>query len=148
MHVKHVCKFSGSQTSPKRRGHLDRSAVKCINHGLASSLLGFSVYSIMGVKFDLILVLRSRSFEYFARSFAPTCLGAPGSGSSRKKRVIVFSSYGKCLTVIDLFEGLDWSGHGFGASASPRPSKKNSKKKNWLCHPLPLFMADSMIPNT
>ena len=37
----------------------------------------------------------------------------------------------------------DWSGHTFDASASPR----SLTKKNWLCHPLPLFMAVSMIPN-
>ena len=35
----------------------------------------------------------------------------------------------------------DWSGHIFDDSASPR-----SLTKNWLCHPLPLFMAVSMIP--
>ena len=37
----------------------------------------------------------------------------------------------------------DWSGHIFGASASPR-----SLTKKRLCHPLPLFMAVSMIPGT
>ena len=36
----------------------------------------------------------------------------------------------------------DWSGHIFGASASPRPLTKNL-----LWHPLPLIMAVSMISN-
>ena len=48
-----MCQVSGS-ISQKRRGHLDVCAVKCKNHGLASKLLGFSVNSILGVKFDLI----------------------------------------------------------------------------------------------
>ena len=38
------------------------------------------------------------------------------------------------------FKACDWSRHIFGASASPRPFTK----KNWPCHPLPLFMAVSM----
>ena len=53
-----------------------------------------------------------------------------------------FSSYGKCLTITDLFEGL-WLVGTFSALApvlGPSP-------KNWLCHPHPLFMAFSMIPN-
>ena len=37
----------------------------------------------------------------------------------------------------------DWSGHIFGASASPR----SWTKKEWLCHPLQLFMAVSLIRN-
>ena len=52
------------RVSQKRRGHLDFCAVKGKNHVLASYLLDFSVYSISGVKFDLILVLRSQFFEY------------------------------------------------------------------------------------
>ena len=63
----HTCKISGSN-SQKRRGHLDFSAVKCKNHGLASWLLGFSVYSILGFKFDLYIIywsyIRSQFFEY------------------------------------------------------------------------------------
>ena len=34
------------------------------------------------------------------------CLGAPGSGSLKKKLGFFFSPYGKRLTTIDLFEGL------------------------------------------
>ena len=40
------------------------------NHGLASQLLGFSVFSISGVKFDLVLVLlRNQFFEYLRATF-------------------------------------------------------------------------------
>ena len=39
-------------------------------------------------------------------------------------------------------KACDCSGHIFGARASPR-----SWTKNWLCPPLPLFVAVSMIPN-
>ena len=43
----------------------------------------------------------------FARNFVQTCLGPPGSGSSkRKKWLIFFSSYGKCLTIFDLVQGV------------------------------------------
>ena len=51
-----------------------------------------------------------------------TCLGAPGSGWSRKKRVIVF------LSTVNAYQYLTslevWSGHIFGASASPRSLTK------------------------
>ena len=58
-----MCKISGSN-SQKRRGHLDCCAVKCKNHGLASYSLDFSIYSILGVKLDLVLVLRSKFFDF------------------------------------------------------------------------------------
>ena len=57
------------------------------------------------------------ALRFFARNFVQTCLGAPGSGWSGKKSVIFFSSYSKCLSIFDLFEGL-W--HIFDTSASPR----------------------------
>ena len=49
-----------------------------------------------------------------------TCLGAPGSGSFRKKKGIFFSSYGKLTSL----KACDRSGHIFGASASPRSLTK------------------------
>ena len=85
-HIKHVCKKSGS-ISQKRRGRLHFCAIKCKNHGLASKLLGFSVYSIFGVYYDLILVLRSQFFEYLRETLYKTYLGAPGSGSFTKKKI-------------------------------------------------------------
>ena len=51
-----TCKISGS-ISKKRRGHLDFCAVKCKNHGFASYLLGFSVDSILSIKYDLIILV-------------------------------------------------------------------------------------------
>ena len=52
-----VCKFQG--LSKKRRGHLDFRALKYQNHGMASKFLGFGLFSILGVAFDLILFLRT-----------------------------------------------------------------------------------------
>lgn len=45
-------------------GHLDFYAVNCEQAALASQLLAFSVDSILGVKYYLLLVLRSQVFEY------------------------------------------------------------------------------------
>ena len=36
-----------------------------------------------------------------------------------------FSSFGKCHTIITSLKPCDWSGHIFGASASPRSLQKN-----------------------
>ena len=60
--MKHVCKGSGSNLQ-KWRGHLDFWAATCKDHGLASYLLCYRVYSIWGVNVGLILVLRSQFFE-------------------------------------------------------------------------------------
>ena len=70
-------------------GHLDFCAVKCKNYGLASLSLGFRVYSMLGVKFDLILVLRSQFFEFLAK----LCTNMPWSTWKRlvqKKKGIFF----------------------------------------------------------
>ena len=52
-----------------------------------------------------------------------------------------FSSYGKCLLLTSL-KACDWSGHIFGASASP--INKSFKKKSGYATS---SMAVSMIPN-
>ena len=69
------------------------------------ALLGFSVYSILGVKFDLILVLRSRFVEYLRETLYKHALEHLEAARSEKK-VARFSCYGKCLTIIDVFERL------------------------------------------
>ena len=61
----------------------------------------------------------------FARNFVQTCLGAPGSGLSRKN--IYF--YSKCLPgtrylLLASLKVCDWPGHIFGATASPRSLTK------------------------
>ena len=76
--------------SQKRRRHLDFCAVKCKNHGLASYLLGFSVYSISGVQFDLILVLRSQFFEYLRETLYKHALEHLEAARPEKKWAIFF----------------------------------------------------------
>ena len=79
--------------------------MKCKNHGLASKLLGFSVYSVLGIKVDLILVLRGQFFEYLRETLYKHVLGHLEVARPEEKGRF-FSSYGKCLTIIDLFQGL------------------------------------------
>ena len=47
-----------------------------------------------------------------------TCVSSPESGSFQNKTC--FPSYGKCVTIVASSKACDWSGHIFGASASPR----------------------------
>ena len=66
----------------------------------------FSIYSILGVINDIILVLRSQFFEYLRETLYKHALEHLEAARSEQKWVIRFSSYGKRLTIIDLFEGL------------------------------------------
>ena len=77
----------------------------CKNHGLASQLLGFSVYSIMGVKYNLVLVLRSQFFEYLRETLYKHALEHLEAARSAKM-FCFFSAHGKSPTIVDLFEGL------------------------------------------
>ena len=100
--------MSGS-ISQKRRGFLDFHAENRCNLSsafvIALLLLSFSMGPTLGVKYDLILALRSQIFEYFGRNVLQTCLGVPRTGSFRKKKVSNLFSLRKRLTVNDLFEG-------------------------------------------
>ena len=122
-----------------RRGHLNFCAVKCKNLGLA--LLGFSVYSILGVKFDLILVLRSRFVEYLRETLYKHALEHLEAARSEKQRFFFLPTVNSWLLL------ASWrpvTGRDTFSALAPvlGPSQKNG-----LCHPLPLFMAVSMIPN-
>ena len=81
--------MSGSN-SQKRRGHFDFCAVKCKNHGLASQLLGFSIYSVLGVEFDFKLVLLSQFFEFLRETLYTHALEHPEASGPEKKWVIFF----------------------------------------------------------
>ena len=73
-------------------------AVKCKIHGLALYLLGFSVFSILGLEFDLILVLvRSQFFEFLRETLYKHALKHLEAARPEKKKDH-FSFYGKCLT--------------------------------------------------
>ena len=99
-----MCKISGSN-SQNRRGHLDFCTVKYESHDVALQLLGFGVYSILGVKIDFVGPTQS-VLRIFARNFEQSCLGAPGSGWSTKYNGPFFFSYSKCPSIVYLFEGL------------------------------------------
>ena len=69
---------------------MDFCAVKCKNHGLASQLLGFSIYSILGVKFDLIMVIRSQFFEFLRETLYKHNLEHLGAAGPEKKMALFF----------------------------------------------------------
>ena len=76
---------------------------------------------MLNFKSDLILVRRSQFFDYLRETLFKLVLEHPKAARPEKNWVKFFSSYGKCLTIIDLFlEVCDWAGHIFGTSASPR----------------------------
>ena len=67
------------------------------------------------------------------------------AAGAEKKWVILFPFYSKCLPRVyywPLWRSQWLVGNIFGTNANPR-----SITKKWLFHPLPLFMAVSMIPN-
>ena len=78
---------------------------------------------MLGVRFDFIMVLRGL-FENFAQNFVQTCLGAPGSCSSRKNGPIFFLPRVDAWLLFTSLKACDWSGHIVGASVSPRSLNK------------------------
>ena len=89
--------------------------VKHKNHGLAFQLLGFSIYSILGVKFDLALLLRSQFFDFLRETLYKHALEhLEAAGLPTVNAYLLLTSLKVC----------DWSGHIFGASASPRSLTK------------------------
>ena len=55
---------------------------------------------------DLILVLRSQLFEYSRETLYKPAFEHLEATRPEKNGQFFSSSYGKCLTIIDLFEGL------------------------------------------
>ena len=68
----------------------------------------FSMGATLGVKYDVILVLRSQIFEYLRETFYRHALEylEPARSEKKKKEKKIFLR--KHLTIADLFEGL-WS---------------------------------------
>ena len=78
-------KFQGVSLKNGVDMYLDFCAINCKNHGcFASELVGFSVDSILGFKYDGLIVPTQSVLRIIALNFVKTCLGAPGSGSFRK----------------------------------------------------------------
>ena len=59
----------------------------------------------LSVKFDIILALRSQFFECLRETLYKHALEHVEAARPAKKGHY-FSSYGKCLNIVDLFEGL------------------------------------------
>ena len=66
----------------------------------------YSTYSIFAVQYDFILVLRNQFFEYWREPLCKHALEYLEAARPEKDWLVFFSSYGKCLTIDDLFEGL------------------------------------------
>ena len=83
-----------------------------------------------GSQISLILVLYTQSvFRIFAWNVVPTRLGAPGSGWPRKRKLdrsFCFRPAVNAYLLVTSSKVCDWSGHIFGASASPRSLTKKS----------------------
>ena len=85
----------------------------------------------------LILALHGQIFDCLRERFTDI-LGVPRIGSFRKKSY----SYGNAWLVLPILKARGWSGYVFATNASPRNSTQN-----WVCYPLPRFMAVRKIPN-
>ena len=85
----------------------------------------------------------------FARNFVQTWLEAPGSGSSRKKRgKKKSSSHGNAWLLNLLYYRPLWRPAIGRDTFSGLAPVLGPQQKSWLCHPIPLFMAVSMMQNT
>ena len=99
----------------------------CKNYAFESLLLGFSVDSILGVKYDLVLVLRSQFFEYLRETLYKHALKHLEVAFPEKRMGKKGFPYGNTWLLLTSLKACDWSGHIFGASAS----LGSLAKKNW-----------------
>ena len=80
-----------------------------------------SKYSILGVKFGLILVLRSQSFDFLRETLYKHAQGRTCKRLIQKQKWFVyFLPTVNAYLLLTSLKVCDWSGHIFGASASPR----------------------------
>ena len=89
----------------------------------------------MGVKFDLILVSRRQSIEFLRETLYKHALEHLEAAGPETKRVIFFLHSVNAYQCLISLKVCDWSGHIFGASASPRSStKKNGLSPSSTVH--------------
>ena len=109
----------------KRRGHLDLCAVNLQKLRLRIESTWFHCRLDFGRYTWLDIGPTQSVLRIFAQNFVQTCLGAPGNGSfwkkMRKKGFLATETPDYFFTSL---KACDWSGHLFGASASPRSSTK------------------------
>ena len=78
----------------------------------------------MGVKFDLILVLRSQFFDFLRKTLYKRALEHLEAAGPEKKWATFFLPTVNVYRYLTSSKVCDWSGHIFDASASPRPLTK------------------------
>ena len=76
------------------------------------------------IKFDLILVLRSQFFDVLHATLYKHASEHLEAAASEKNRSFFFFSTVNAYLLLTSLKVCDWSGHIFGASASPRSLKK------------------------
>ena len=101
----------------------------------------------MGVKFDLILVLRSQFFDFLRETSYKHALEHLEAAGPEKKWVIFF--FRKCLPYLLLTSWRSVICRDTFSVLAP-VLRYRSLTKKWPCYPLPLllFMTASMIPYT
>ena len=87
-------------------------------YALPRKSFGFSIGSTLGVKYDLILALRSQIFEYLRETFFRQALVYLQSARSDKNKCF---SYGNAWPVLTFLKACGRWGHVFDTSASPTP---------------------------
>ena len=83
-------------------------------------VLVFSMCSILGDKFDLILVLRSQFFDFLRETLYKHYLEHLEATGPEKYELFFFLPTVSAYILLTSLKVCDWSGHIFGASASPR----------------------------
>ena len=107
--TKHVCKSSGS-ISRKRREYLGLRAGNMCNLRSCVVKLCFSVGSILGDEYDLILAIRSQIFEYLHKTFCRRALGCLDPARLQKTNCFIPTER---LTIVLRSEGLSSVGTRF-----------------------------------
>ena len=105
-------------------GHLHFCALKRKDHGLASELLGFSVFLILGVKNDVIRVLSGQVLEYMRE---PLCKHASGHMEAGRLDFFFLPTVSALLLLTSL-KACDWSGH---TPSAPTPVLSPSRKNGY-----------------
>ena len=139
-HIEHVYKISGSL-----KNGVDIWTFVQLRAKITAWHRNYLV--LVYIRFWALILTQYWSYAVSSSTFcAKFCTNMPWSTWKRmvqkKKWVIFFLSTVNSYLLLISLKVCDWSGHIFGASTSPR-----SFTKKMLCHPLPLFMAVSMIPN-
>ena len=84
-----------------------------------------SKYSIFGVAYDLILVLRSHFFEYLCETLYKHASEHLEAADPENKWVFFSLPTVNAYLLSTSLKVCDWSGHTFGASTSPRSLTKD-----------------------